>query len=405
MTGTDSNRSAGGPDDPLVHRMRPFGTTIFAEMSALAVRTGAVNLGQGFPDTDGPAEMLDAAAAALRGGANQYPPGPGIPALRAAVAAHQKRFWGLDYDPDGEVLVTAGATEAIAAAILALCEAGDEVVCFEPYYDSYAASIALAGAVRRPVTLRPGTDGRYAFDPAALRAAFGPRTRLVLLNSPHNPTGKVFTRDELTLIAELCQEYGAYAVTDEVYEHLVYTDASTAHLPLAGLPGMRERTLRVSSAGKTFSCTGWKVGWVSGPAALVAAVLRVKQFLTFVNAAPLQPAVAVALDLPDSYFDGFRAGQQQRRDQLVTGLTGAGFEVIVPEGTYFVTAGIAGLGGRDGVDFCRALPERCGVVAVPTQVFYDDTEAGRQLVRFAFCKRPAVLAEAVTRLHALTAGQ
>jgi N-succinyldiaminopimelate aminotransferase len=401
MTGTDGNQRAGGPEDPLVHRMRPFGTTIFAEMSALAVRTGAVNLGQGFPDTDGPAEMLAAAVEALRGGANQYPPGPGIPALRAAVAAHQKRFWALDYDPDGEVLVTAGATEAIAAAILALCEAGDEVVCFEPYYDSYAASIALAGAVRRPVTLRPGTDGRYEFDPAALRAAFGPRTRLVLLNSPHNPTGKVFTRDELTLIAELCQEYGAYAVTDEVYEHLVYTDASTGHLPLAGLPGMRERTLRVSSAGKTFSCTGWKVGWVSGPADLVAAVLRVKQFLTFVNAAPLQPAVAVALGLPDGYFDDFRAGQQQRRDQLVAGLTEAGFDVLVPEGTYFVTAGIAGLGGRDGVDFCRALPGRCGVVAVPTQVFYDDTEAGRQLVRFAFCKRPEVLAEAVTRLHTM----
>ncbi|MFY1704351.1 MULTISPECIES: pyridoxal phosphate-dependent aminotransferase [Micromonospora] len=389
-------------NDPLVARMRPFGTTIFAEMSALAARTGAVNLGQGFPDTDGPSEMLAAAAEALRGGQNQYPPGPGIPALRAAVAGHQRRFWGLEYDPDGEIVVTAGATEAIAAAILALCEPGDEVVCFEPYYDSYAASVALAGAVRRPVTLRPGDDGRYGFDPAALRAAFGRRTRLVLLNSPHNPTGKVFTPTELALIAELCQEHDAYAVTDEVYEHLVFTDADHPHVPLATLPGMRERTLRISSAGKTFSCTGWKIGWASGPAALVSALLRVKQFLTFVNAAPLQPAVAVALALPDAYYTGFRDDLQQRRDQLTAGLTGAGFEVLTPEGTYFVTADIAGLGGRDGIEFCLSLPERCGVVAVPTQVFYDDVEAGRRLVRFAFCKRPEVLAEAVTRLHRLT---
>jgi len=389
-------------DDPLVRRMRPFGTTIFAEMSALAARTGAVNLGQGFPDTDGPAEMLAAAVDALRSGQNQYPPGPGIPALRAAVAAHQRRFWGLEYDPDGEVLITAGATEAVAAAILGLAEPGDEVVCFEPYYDSYAASIALAGAVRRPVTLRPGADGRYGFDPADLRAAFGPRTRLVLLNSPHNPTGKVFGADELALIAELCQEYDAYAVTDEVYEHLVFTDAGSPHLPLAGLPGMRERTLRISSAGKTFSCTGWKIGWASGPAPLVAATLRVKQFLTFVNGAPLQPAVAVALGLPDSYYHGFRAGLQARRDQLVAGLREAGFGVLPPEGTYFVTADISPLGGRDGVEFCRTLPERCGVVAVPTQVFYDDVEAGRRLVRFAFCKRPEVLAEAVSRLRRLT---
>ncbi|MEU8333601.1 pyridoxal phosphate-dependent aminotransferase [Micromonospora sp. NPDC048839] len=387
--------------DPLVARMRPFGTTIFAEMSALAVRTGAVNLGQGFPDTDGPPEMLAAAAEALRGGQNQYPPGPGIPALRAAVAAHQLRFHDLTYDPDGEIVITAGATEAVAASILALCEPGDEVICFEPYYDSYAASIALAGAVRRPVTLRPGVEGRYAFDPAALRAAFGPRTRLVLLNSPHNPTGKVFTPAELALIAELCQEHDTYAVTDEVYEHLVFTDAAHPHVSLASLPGMWERTLRISSAGKTFSCTGWKVGWASGPAALVSAVLRVKQFLTYVNAAPLQPAVAVALALPDDYYTGFRDSLQQRRDQLVGGLTDAGFEVLDSEGTYFVTADVTALGGRDGVEFCRSLPERCGVVAVPTQVFYDDVEAGRRLVRFAFCKRPEVLTEAVNRLRAL----
>ena len=384
--------------DPLVARMQPFGTTIFAEMSALAVRTGAVNLGQGFPDTDGPAEMLEAAVEALRGGRNQYPPGPGIPELRAAVAAHQQRFWHLAYDPDGEVLITAGATEAIAASILAFCEPGDEVVCFEPYYDSYAASIALAGAVRKPVTLRPGPDGRYGFDAAELAKAFGPRTRLVLLNSPHNPTGKVFTPAELGSIAALCRQHDAYAVTDEVYEHLVFDDASAAHTPLATLPGMRERTLRISSAGKTFSCTGWKVGWVSGPSALVSAVLRVKQFLTFVNAAPLQPAVAVALGLPDAYYDAYRADLQAKRDLIVAGLTGAGFDMLTPEGTYFVTADITPLGGEDGVDFCRTLPERCGVVAVPTQVFYDDVDAGRRLIRFAFCKRPEVLAEAVRRL-------
>ncbi|GIM92699.1 pyridoxal phosphate-dependent aminotransferase [Paractinoplanes toevensis] len=387
--------------DPLVERMRAFGTTIFTEMSALAVRTGSINLGQGFPDTDGPPEMLAAAAEALRNGANQYPPLPGIPVLRQQITAHEQRFWGLSRDPDTEVVVTAGATEAIAAAILGLCESGDEVVTFEPYYDSYAASITLAGAVRRPVTLRPGPQGRYVFDEAELRAAFGPRTRLVLLNSPHNPTGKVFTRAELTLIADLCQEFDAYAVTDEVYEHLVFTDATEPHTPLATLPGMRERTLRISSAGKTFSCTGWKVGWATGPRELVSTVQRVKQFLTFVNAGPLQPAVAVALGLPDSYFTEFRATLQARRDRLVAGLTEAGFVVQPSEGTYFVTADITPLGGTDGADFCRQLPGRCGVVAVPTQVFYDHKDEGRHLIRFAFCKREEVIDEAAKRLAAI----
>ncbi len=377
--------------------MRQFGTTIFAEMSALAARTGAVNLGQGFPDTDPPEAVLDAAAQALRDGHNQYPPGPGIPALRAAIAAHQADFWGLHYDPDGEVLVTAGATEAIAATILALCEPGDEVVCFEPYYDSYAASIALAHAVRRPVTLRPGPDGRYHYDDDQLRAAFTGRTRLVLLNSPHNPTGKVFTGAELARIAALCLEYGAIAVTDEVYEHLVFDGV---HTPLATLPGMRERTLRISSAGKTFSCTGWKVGWVSGPADLVSAVLRVKQFLTFVNAAPLQPAVAYALGLPRQYYADFRDDLLAKRDLLAAGLEQVGLAVYRPQGTYFITADITGLGGDDGIAFCRALPDRAGVVAIPAQVFYDTVEAGRALVRFAFCKRPEVLTEAVRRLRA-----
>ena len=384
--------------------MRPFGTTIFSEMSALAVSTGSINLGQGFPDTDGPPEMLAAAAEALRSGANQYPPLPGIPALRAAIVEHDRRFWGLETDPDTEVVVTAGATEAVAASILGLCEAGDEVVCFEPYYDSYAASITLAGAVRRPVTLRPGPDGRYVFDEGELRAAFGPRTRLVLLNSPHNPTGKVFTRDELTLIATLCQEHDVSVVTDEVYEHLAFTDAATPHVPIATLPGMRERTLRISSAGKTFSCTGWKIGWATGPASLVSATQRVKQFLTFVNAAPLQPAVAVALGLPDTYFTGFRDGLQSRRDRLVAGLTDAGFRVLPSEGTYFVTADITPLGGTDGADFCRSLPARCGVVAVPTQVFYDNTDAGRHLIRFAFCKRQDVIDDAAQRLQKIRRG-
>jgi N-succinyldiaminopimelate aminotransferase len=381
--------------DPLVARMRPFGTTIFAEMSALAVRTGSVNLGQGFPDTDGPPEMLEAAVRAIREGRNQYPPGPGIPELRAAISAHQEAFWGLRYDPDSEVLVTAGATEAIAASILAFCESGDEVVCFEPYYDSYAASIALAGAVRRPVTLRAAGDG-YSFDPDELRAAFGTRTRMVLLNSPHNPTGKVFTRAELALIAALCVEHDTIAVTDEVYEHLVFDGV---HVPIASLPGMRERTVQISSAGKTFSCTGWKVGWACGPAPLVSAVLRVKQFLTFVNAGPQQPAVAVALALPRSYFDHFRSGLLAKRDRLCAGLADAGFGVLRPQGTYFVTADITPLGGVDGVEFCRSLPERCGVVAVPTQVFYDHVDAGRRLVRFAFCKRDEVLDAAIARLR------
>jgi N-succinyldiaminopimelate aminotransferase len=376
-------------------RLQGFGTTIFAEMSALAVRTGSINLGQGFPDTDGPAVVADAAVDAIRAGHNQYPPGPGIPELRAAIVRHQRRFYGLELDADSEVLVTAGATEAIAAAMLSLCEVGDEVVTFEPYYDSYAATIAMAGAQRRVVTLRPPD---YHFDPAALEAAIGPRTRLILLNSPHNPTGKVFGRDELELIARLCVDHDLLAVTDEVYEHLVY---DAAHVPLATLPGMRERTLTISSGGKTFSFTGWKVGWACGPAPLVAAVRTAKQFLTYVNAAPFQHAIAVGLDLPDEHFTGFAAGLRERRDLLSDGLAAAGFTVMPSAGTYFVTTDIRALGESDGLVFCRSLPERCGVVAVPNVVFYDDREAGLPLVRFTFCKRLEVLEEAVGRLKAL----
>jgi N-succinyldiaminopimelate aminotransferase len=376
-------------------RLQGFGTTIFAEMSALAVATGSINLGQGFPDSDGPDAVKHAAIAAIEAGHNQYPPGIGVPELRAAVAAHQQRCYGLTYDQDTEVLVTAGATEAIAAALLALCDTGDEVVTCEPYYDSYAACIAMAGAHRRVVTLRPPD---YALDVDALRAAVTPRTKLILLNSPHNPTGKVFGRDELQAIADVAIEHDLVVVTDEVYEHLVY-DGS--HVPIATLPGMRDRTVTISSGGKTFSFTGWKVGWSCASPQLTAAVKTAKQFLTYVNAGPFQYAIAVGLGLGDDYFDGVVAGMRDRRDRLCAGLADAGFEVFVPQGTYFVTTDIRPLGEEDGLAFCRSLPERCGVVAVPSSVFYDDEAAGRSLVRWACCKRPEVLDEAVTRLKAL----
>lgn len=383
---------------PLVERMREFGTTIFAEMSALAASTGSINLGQGFPDTDGPPEMLDAAVAALRGGANQYPPGRGIPDLRLAIAEHQRDWYGLDYDPDREVLVTAGATEAITASVLALCESGDEVLCIEPYYDSYSAAIALAGAVRSPLTLRP-TDFTGDISEAIDAWTPGPRARALLLNSPHNPTGKVFSRTELEAIARLCQRHDLIAITDEVYEHLVFDGE---HIPLATLPGMRERTITISSAGKTFSCTGWKVGWACGPADLIDAVTTVKQFLTYVNASPMQPAIATALRLPKSYFTGLAADLRSKRDALCDGLRQAGFIVFPPSGTYFVMTDAEPFGIKDGAEFCRALPERCGVVAIPAQVFYDDVDAGRSLVRFAFCKRDEVLADGVRRLRGLS---
>jgi N-succinyldiaminopimelate aminotransferase len=375
--------------------MRPFASTIFAEMSALAQRTGAINLGQGFPDTDGPPSLLAGAAANIGAGINQYPPGPGAPALRQAVADHQKRFHDLAVDQD-TVLVTTGATEAIAAAVLALCEPGDEVVTFEPYYDSYAATIALAGAVLRPVALRPPGFG---FDPDELRRAFSARTRLVLVNTPHNPTGAVFDRDQLTLIGELAAEAGAIVVTDEVYEHMVFD--GRRHLPMATLPGMAERTLTISSAGKTFSVTGWKVGWVHGPAELVAAVRAVKQFLTFVSGAPFQPAVAEALALPDPFYTELAGSLQRKRDLLVDGLRAAGFTVFPPAGTYFVITDVSPLGFGDGVELCWSLPERVGVAAVPVSVFCTDPDVGRTLVRFAFCKRDEVLVEAVRRLQRL----
>ncbi len=389
---------------PLLNRrLAEFGTTIFAEMSALAVRTGAINLGQGFPDTDGPEEIREAAVRALRDGrGNQYPPGPGVPELRAAIAAHQLHHYGLSYDPDTEVLVTAGATEAIAAALLALVEPGDEVIALEPYYDSYAACVAMAGGTRVPVTLRPTAEGdAFRLDLDELRAAVTDRTRLLLVNTPHNPTGTVLTRPELAAIAELAVERDLLVVTDEVYEHLVFDDAE--HIPLASFPGMRERTVTISSSGKTFSLTGWKVGWITAAPALVTAVRSAKQYLTYVSAGPFQYAIAEALALPDSYFTGFRDDLRAKRDLLSAGLTEAGFGVFRPAGTYFVTTDIRPLGLDDGFAFCRALPERTGVVAVPNAVFYDHREEGAPFVRFAFCKRTAVLEDAARRLRTLAA--
>jgi N-succinyldiaminopimelate aminotransferase len=370
--------------------MRGFGTTIFAEMSALAVSTNSVNLGQGFPDTDGPPELLAAAARAIRDGHNQYPPGPGIPALRQAIAAHQQRHYALVYDADNEVLVTAGATEAIAAAILALAGPGDDVILFEPYYDSYAACIALAGAQRRAVTLERDGDG-WEFDPDALRHAITSQTKAILLNTPHNPTGKVFRASELAVIAQLAGEHDLTVISDEVYEHLTFD--GRRHQPIATLPGMRERTVTISSAGKTFSVTGWKIGWACAPPPLLAAVRTVKQFLTYVNGAPFQPAVAQALSADAAYYGTIATQLQQQRDLLCDGLTSLGFDVVSPQATYFATVDVH----ADAVEFCRELPRWAGVVAIPSSVFYDSS-AGDTFVRFAFCKQPLVLDEALRRL-------
>ncbi|MET1037889.1 MAG: pyridoxal phosphate-dependent aminotransferase [Aeromicrobium sp.] len=377
-------------------RIAGLGTTIFAEMSALALRTGSVNLGQGFPDTDGPADVVEHAVDALRSGRNQYAPGTGVPELRAAIADHQQRFHGLTVDPDTEVAVTTGATEAIAAALLGLVDPGDEVIVLEPYYDSYVAMLQMAGAVRRPVTLR-APDFRLPLD--ELRAAVSPRTTAILLNSPHNPTGSVLRREELAAVAALAIEHDLVVISDEVYEHLTFD--GLPHIPIATLPGMGDRTLTISSGGKSFSFTGWKIGWATGPAPLVQAMLGVKQFLTYTSGSPLQPAIAHALRADDAYFTDFTARLQAQRDQLCDGLAAIGLDVFVPEGTYFATTDIRSLGFDDGIEFCRQLPVRAGVVAIPHQVFYDDKDAGRPLVRWAFCKRPEVIAEALTRLEAI----
>ena len=378
----------------LAHRLDGIPPTIFTTMSALAVRTGAVNLGQGFPDVDGPASVLAAAREAIVGGANQYAPGIGVPALRQAIARHQQRHYGLDLDPDRQVLVTTGCTEGIAAALLGLVDPGDEVVVLEPYYDSYVAMIQMAGGVRRPVTLR-APDFRLDVD--ELRAAVTPRTRFVLLNSPHNPTGTVLTREELEAVADLAIEHDLIVITDEVYEHLIFDDH--VHVPPATLPGMFDRTLTLSSSGKSYSVTGWKVGWATGPAELVSAVLAAKQWLTFTSGAPLQPAIAHALDHEPDWPRTLAASLEARRDLLCDGLEKLGLGVRRPEGTYFAVTDISALGWQDGMEFCLALPERAGVVAIPTQSLHD-SDAGDQLVRWAFCKEAGVIEEALRRLAA-----
>jgi N-succinyldiaminopimelate aminotransferase len=370
--------------------------TVFARMSALATRSGAINLGQGFPDTDGPPELLEAAVAAIRGGANQYPPVRGVPALRSAIAEHQRRHYGLEPDPDTEVLVTAGATEALTATVIALCSPGDEVIVLEPFYDSYAAAIALAGAVRRVVPL---SWPDYRLDADALAAAVTDRTRLILINTPHNPTGRVFDATELDAVARVARAGDLVVVTDEVYEHLAFSPHS--HVPLATLEGMADRTVTISSAGKTFSVTGWKIGWLHARPDLVDAIAAVKQFLTFVNGSPFQPAVASALLMPDDGFRAIAADLQARSELLTDGLSAAGFEVRPSDGTYFVIADAAPLGYSDGTMLCLDLPGLVGVVAVPVQAFHDDPTVPSSLVRFAACKRPEVIAEAARRLAGL----
>jgi len=371
--------------------------TIFAEMSGLAVRTGAINLGQGFPDEDGPAEVLEAAREAISAGLNQYPPGTGMPVLREAISAHQQRFYSLAVDPDREVLVTAGATEGLAATILALTERGDEVVTLEPFYDAYSALIALGGATHVTVPLRAPA---FQPDPADLRSAITDRTRLILINNPHNPTGTVLDTATLQLIVELAERHDALIVTDEVYEHLVFDEP---HVPIATLPGARERTISISSGGKTFNTTGWKIGWIIAPPEIIASILAVKQFLTFVNGAPFQPAIAVGLGLPDAFFATLASTLKAKRDLLSAGLLDAGFAVTHPRGGYFVVADAAPLGFENAEEFCRRLPELAGVVGVPISAFVrrDNRAEYASLVRFAFCKRDSVLADAVGRLGAL----
>jgi N-succinyldiaminopimelate aminotransferase len=372
--------------------------TIFAEMSALAAATGAINLGQGFPDEDGPIEVLEAARQAITDGVNQYPPGIGMPVLREAIAAHQERFYGIRVDPATQVLVTAGATEALAATILALTDVGDEVVTVEPFYDAYAAMIGLARAKHVTVPLRAPS---FQPDHDDLRRAITDRTRLILVNSPHNPTGSVLPRETLALIVELAHLHDAIIVTDEVYEHLTF---GVPHVPISSLPGAFERTVTISSGGKTFSTTGWKIGWIVAPETLLKPILAVKQFLTFVNGAPFQPAIAVGLGLPDAYFTGTAAALAAKRDLLSAGLTAAGFSVGSPDAGYFIVADAAPLAITDAAEFCRALPALAGVVAVPMAAFVRESQRDgySTLVRFAFCKRVDVLQQAVERLARLS---
>lgn len=376
-------------------RVRDMGTSIFTEMTELARRTGAVNLGQGVPELAGPDALLKDVAEAVLSGNNQYPPAVGFPALREAVAEHQLRRYGLDYSPQGEVLITTGATEALASALLALCDPGDEVVAFDPCYDAYAADARLAGARLVAVPLVSDGDG-FALDADALRLAVSPRTRVLVLNTPHNPAGKVFTADELAVIADIAREHSLTVVTDEVYEHLVYNGVH--HLPIAALPGMRERTLTISSAGKTFSVTGWKIGWVCGPAPLVAAVAAAKQFLTYASGTPYQEALARALGSVEEWAADLRETLCHNRNLLSDGLTRAGLRPYRADAGYFLQADVRPWGYADGVTFCRELPERAGVVAIPTSAFYQSADAPAWLVRFSFCKREESIRTAVEQL-------
>ncbi|GFG66819.1 putative N-succinyldiaminopimelate aminotransferase DapC [Mycobacterium kubicae] len=385
-----------------VSRLQPYATTIFAETSALAARIGAVNLGQGFPDEDGPPAMLRAAQEAIADGVNQYPPGLGIAPLRQAIAAQRRRAFGVEYDPDTEVLVTVGATEAIAAAVLGLVEPGSEVVLIEPFYDSYSPVVAMAGAQRVIVPLVP--DGRgFALDADALRGALTPQTRALIVNTPHNPTGAVLSASELAAIAEIAVAADLLVITDEVYEHLVYD--GHRHLPLATFEGMAERTVTISSAAKMFNCTGWKIGWACGPAHLIAGLRAAKQYLSYVGGAPFQPAVALALQTQDAWVSELRNTLQKRRDRLASGLTDIGFAVHDSHGTYFLCADPRPLGYDDSTAFCAALPEKVGVAAIPMSAFCDtavpQSSVWNHLVRFTFCKRDETLDEAIRRLAAL----
>jgi N-succinyldiaminopimelate aminotransferase len=370
-------------------------TSIFAEMSTLAAEVGAINLGQGFPDTDGPDELKAVAIACITDGrGNQYPPPHGLPLLREAIAQHQQRVYGLTPDPVTEVVVGTGASEVISSTLLALVDEGDEVVVFEPWFDVYAAGISLARGVRVGVSMwGPGLRP----DLEALRRAVTPRTRLILLNSPHNPTGTVFTREELEEVARIAIENDVLVLSDEAYEHLWF---ETPHIPIATLPGMWARTVTIGSGGKTFSFTGWKVGWASGPADLIGAVRVVRQHLSYVSSGPFQHAIAHGLAMPPEYFDDFRVDLAAKRDILCAGLTELGFDVIVPQGTYFITTDVRPVGYDDGLSFCRDLPRRAGVVAIPHESFCDDPDIGRPFVRWAFCKQLSVLESAIARMRA-----
>jgi aspartate/methionine/tyrosine aminotransferase len=391
MTGPTASRPAA-----TAPRLARFGNSVFAEITALAVRHGAVNLGQGFPDFDGPDFVKDAAAAAMRAGHNQYAPTNGIPELRRAIAERHAAGGGPRVDPDAEVTVTSGCTEAIPATLLGLIAPGDEVIVFEPFYDSYCPGLAMAGATPRFVTLRPPD---FALDERALRGALSPRTRAILVNTPHNPTGKVFAREELEIIAQACRTHDAIAIADEVYERLVFEGE---HVRIASLPGMAERTVTLSSLGKTFSLTGWKIGWAVAPAHLTAGVRAAHQFLTYATATPFQHGAVAALRAPETYFQEFVAAYRRRRAILVEGLRDVGFEVYLPAGTYFVLADHSRFGFPGDVAFCRHLCEEIGVAAIPPSAFYHDPKDGARLVRFAFCKKEETLRSALERLRKLT---